>query len=243
MLRLGGCALRARAAPPLGGLIAGASTAAARSLASSSSSYVSPADTREGRRRKAGFWSKWGELSQQEFWQEVGFDHDRAMDTRRSGVAGKSKKKGAPSGERADFREMRKGRPEDDEYFDAEDAALMAAARGGADALGEGLGVDAAAALEAGEFFLDGDDGDELAAALRGAFAVPSPGSRAGEERAARARQALLADGAIAPSRRVELLELLEDLGPEGLQAPPKMPREDARCERERARAARHPRG
>ena len=38
---------------------------------------------REGRRRKAGFWSKWGELSQQEFWQEVGFDHDRASEARR----------------------------------------------------------------------------------------------------------------------------------------------------------------
>lgn len=57
-------------------------------------------------------------------------------------------------------------------------------------------------------------------------MAVPDPGSRSGAERAQRTRAALLAQPDVEPARRAELLELLEDLGPEGLLPPPPMPEE-----------------
>ena len=171
--------------------------------------YVAPGDTREGRRRRRDFWSKWGEFSQQEFWQDVGFDHDRKKDALRSGVR---VKKGAPSGERPDFKEFR-GQLDADEYFDADDA--LTAADGSSMAIEDGFFE------EEGEVLMPDDE------AMRSIYAVPSPGSRAGEQRAERARKALLGDRGIEPGRRAELLELLEDLGPEGLQEAPAMPVEN----------------
>ena len=81
--------------------------------------YVAPGETREGQRRKQNFWRKWDERSQQEFWQDVGFDHDRKNDARRT--AGMRVRKGAPSGEKPE----KKQHMDDDEYFLSDDAEAM----------------------------------------------------------------------------------------------------------------------
>jgi len=159
------------------------------------SCYMPPSETREGKRRKQNFWAKWGGLSQQEFWQDVGFDHDRTKDSKRLGVTS-LKQKGYKA--KPDFREAL----DDDEYFDADDA------------LDEG-------ALDDEFLYIDEMD------ALRNGLVVPDAGSRAGSDRARRAREALLAQPDVEPARRSELLALLEDLGPEGLLTPKPMPAED----------------
>ena len=155
--------------------------------------YVPPSETPEGKRRKRNFWAKWGGLSQQEFWQDVGFDQDRKKDSIRIGMGSKQKgMKAKPEVRGVDL--------DDDEYFLADDALTLA----------EGDGDE--------YLWLDGET------ALRTGSAVPESGSRSGAERAKRARAALLAQPDVEPARRAELLELLEDLGPEGLLPPPSMP-------------------
>jgi len=177
--------------------------------------YVAPGETREGQRRKQNFWRKWDERSQQEFWQDVAFDHDRKNDARRT--AGMRVRKGAPSGEKPE----KKQHMDDDEYFLSDDAEAMVRAGG----------------LEASEY-LDGvewmesyeeDEDEDSVVRPRNASARWQRGldasTRAANARASRAHQALLRDSAgVDPARRAELLELLEDLGPDGLRGPPKMP-------------------
>lgn len=178
------------------------------SLASSTRFLSSAVDSRgeaEGKRRRraSNFWQRWGERSQQEFWQDVGFGHDRAMDERRSGKAAAKdakRKQGiseAPS-QRDDL---------DGEYWDAMDA------------------FDDDATLDT----LDGI-GSRVDAHYWGTSSLTS---RAAMERANAARAALLLDGELAPQRRSELMMLLEDAGPEGLLPTPKMPNEDWLKEKE----------
>ena len=168
------------------------------------STYVDPRDTAEGkrRRRQSNFWRQWGERSQQEFWQDVGFNHDREKDETRSGVKTLRERKG--KGKPLELKEGVDDRAsfEEDEYWHAIDA-LDEEGRG-AEALGEAA--------------------DRVADHYWG---TSSLGSSAGTERLSRARAALLRDGGLTPSRRAELMTLLEDAGPEGLLPPPPMPRED----------------
>ena len=168
------------------------------------SSYVDPRDTAEGKRRKrqSNFWRQWGERSQQDFWQDVGFGHDREKDEVRSGVKsikerkGKAKGKGRP----LELKEESESRDklEEDEYWDSVDALDQ-----------DGRGFEAL---------------DE--AAERHKWGTSSAGSKAGARRVSRARAALLQDEEISPSRRAELMTMLEDAGPEGLLPPPTMPEE-----------------
>ena len=164
---------------------------------------MDPRDTNEGkaRRRQSNFWRQWGERSQQDFWQEVGFNHDRANEERRSGVTkAKGKTKAAAAAERETAkRELADDKDDllEEEYWNATDA------------------LDAS-----GLPHLDGLlPHDKVAEHYWGTSGV---GSRAGVARAGRAREALMRDGEVASSRRAELLTLLEDLGPEGLLPPPK---------------------
>jgi len=167
--------------------------------------YVDPRDTPEGRRRRrqSNFWRAWGERSQQEFWQDVGFNHDRAHEEKKTAVVksgrGRSKAtvKAADAKDDADVRKAF----DEDEYWNATDALDPG-----------GLGVDAL---------------DEAAERVdQHYWGVSGLGSRAGTQRADRAREALMRDGDVAPSRRAELMMMLEDLGPEGLLPPPLMPEE-----------------
>ena len=164
---------------------------------------MDPRDTNEGkaRRRQSNFWRQWGERSQQDFWQEVGFNHDRANEERRSGVTkAKGKTKAAAAAERETAkRELADDKDDllEEEYWNATDA------------------LDASG-LPHLDWLLPHD---KVAEHYWGTSGV---GSRAGVARAGRAREALMRDGEVASSRRAELLTLLEDLGPEGLLPPPK---------------------
>jgi len=192
-----------------------------RALSSGSSSYVDVRDTAEGRRRRANFWEKWGALSQQEFWQDVGFGHDRAKDNERletlraNSEAGRTRRKlGRPSGEPAeDWRVSMDA----DEYFDATDALEHLDMEGIDEVSDASHLADLSGAGSGSGEFLSGLEMD----------------TRAGVERSLRARQALMQSGAVAPGRRAELLALLEDLGPDGLQEPPKLPFEDFSAKRD----------
>jgi len=142
----------------------------------------------------------------------VGFDHDRTKDNQRLGL---SSKKGKGWKEKPEMQQ----KLDDEEYFDADDALAMSSS--------SGSDLD-----DSGEHD-DDEDGEYLRFDLApldaqfSASAVPDPGTRSGAERAKRVRQALLSEAEVAPARRAELLELLEDLGPEGLLPPPKMPGDD----------------
>ena len=90
---------------------------------------MDPRDTNEGkaRRRQSNFWRQWGERSQQDFWQEVGFNHDRANEERRSGVTkakGKTKAAAAAERETAVLRELADDKDDllEEEYWNATDA-------------------------------------------------------------------------------------------------------------------------
>ena len=192
-----------------------------RALSSGSSSYVDVRDTAEGRRRRANFWEKWGALSQQEFWQDVGFGHDRAKDNERletlraNSEAGRTRRKlGRPSGEPAE--DLRVSM-DADEYFDATDALEHLDMEGIDEVSDASHLADLSGAGSGSGEFLSGLEMD----------------TRAGVERSLRARQALMQSGAVAPGRRAELLALLEDLGPDGLQEPPKLPFEDFSAKRD----------
>jgi len=167
------------------------------------SSYVPPSETREGRRRKQNFWSKWQGLSQQEFWQDVGFEHDRVNDNRRLGITNPKQKKGFKT--KPEFRENLT----DDDYFDADDALASAAEYDG----------------EFGD--VDADGLFDVDSVLHNGDAIPSPGVRSSMGRTKGAIDALYAQDDVDPARRAELLELLEDLGPESLLSPPPMPHDD----------------
>jgi ribosomal protein S5 len=207
-----------------------------RALASSSdpssSTYVAPKDTREGVRRRTNFWSKWGEYSSQAFWQDVGFDHDRTKEMQRSGMAGVRQKKGRPSGEGKEFKELYERNTasglETEEYFDGIDA-LGAMEAGGFDAQSGSFSIEAMDDLM-GTVLTEEQLRDSLAYG-EGPARPGSLSTDAAERRAAKAREALLGDGS-APSRRAELLSMLEDLGPEGLMPPPTMPKEDWEAKR-----------
>ena len=169
------------------------------------SSYVNPRDTAEAKRRKrqSNFWRQWGERSQQEFWQDVGLNNDRANDEKKS-VAVKAK---SASPKKEDKYEDRT-KYDEDEYWHTIDAF---------DEFGDGL-----------------DALDEIGSKVDAHyFGTSDLSTRAANERAIRARAALLRDGDVTPSRRAELMMLLEDVGPDGLLPPPPMPREDFIKEKE----------
>jgi ribosomal protein S5 len=186
------------AAPHLGHRLTGGYGGSIRSLA-----YIAPQDTREGRRRKEAFWRKWGQLSDQEFWQDVGFDNDGKKESLRTGKVSKAKREAKRlATEKPEFQEPRL---EDEDYF---------------------LGQNALAEVDhyEDEYYYEGEETEAGHSA-----AVPDAGGRGAEERMQRARQALLYDDGMPSGRRAELLALLEDLGPEGLLPALAMPAEKIR--------------
>lgn len=202
LARVASCATRSRG-PALTATRWGrrASTAWHPGCAARSLSYVAPKDTAEGRRRRQSFWRKWGDLTQQEFWQEVGFDQDRTNDNRL--VRLPTKKRGKP--DKAEYVSKEERNMSDDEYFMATDA------------MNEGDDDD---------YYYEDEEYDPADEGERRTRFTANAASVAAAQRSQRAQGALLGASSLEPSRRAELLELLEDLGPEGLQAPPPMPTE-----------------
>ena len=204
--------LRAAAAR-LPAAAASSSAAPVRALSSKGSSYVDLSETGEAKRRKkqSNFWRQWGERSQQEFWQEVGFGHDRAKDEARSGIKTTRDARGRVKGVKGIRPASHKleapesvddtSKYEEDEYWDAID---------GMDPYGEGV-----------EALGEGVDRTE-----EHYWGASDASTRAEAARADRAKAAMLRDDEIAPSRRAELMMLLEDMGPEGLLPPAPMPDE-----------------
>ena len=222
------------------GKLASASVAASTRLSlralASSSSYVDVRDTPEGMKRRKNFWSKWGDLSAQAFWQDVGFDHDRTKEGIRTGmtaVKARKKKRGKPSGDEDPYELRARHNLDEEEYFDAEDA-VGAAMRDGFDLDspdGGRLSVEAMDQLFGGLPVVQA--GDDFTPPLNmlgppGRPVLPSLTSEAAQQRAKAARQALMGSNeGVERTRRAELLTLLEDLGPDGLLPPPAMPKED----------------
>ena len=141
------------------------------------------------------------------------------------------KKKTSPSGPEKEFKELSERNTasglETEEYFDSEDAFSKADSEGMIRPDGSAMPAGAFSLEELDRMYggLDLDEEELRPFALGQGHDASRVGSRAGEERAVRARQALLsgADG-VEPARRAELLMLLEDLGMAGLQPPPEMP-------------------
>ncbi len=173
-------------------------------------------DTTAGRKRRENFWSKWRNRSQQDFWQEVGFDHDRAHERR-------TMPKGVRGGPRAAARNRldEKARGDETRHVELSESEFY-------------LAEDALEAMEGAADFEDAYDDLEYAdddappEPFAVDFEVPTDfGTAAADARAAAAARSLRADKTLDPSRRAELLGLLEDLGPYGLEPSKPMPRED----------------
>lgn len=220
----------AAAAPRSQRLLAGMAAQSRRALASSSSSgWVDPKQTREGVKRRKSFWDKWGEFSSQSFWQDVGFDHDRRKEAERTGMAGVRQKRGRPSGEKEfkEFRNTASSGLDAEEYFEGVDALGTAEL----EALDQETGALSVKAMDS--FFDQIMTEEQLHEALgHGSMGEAPLSTRAAEQRAAKAREALLGGDGVGPARRAELLSLLEDLGPDGLMPPPAMPKEDHEAKR-----------
>ena len=116
-------------------IVPGSSAAGRLSLPIRAASTYLDAHTKggEGQKRQRNFWQKWGDLSQQSFWQDVGFAHDRVSEERRAGLAmlkNPKKKKAAPSGGDKEFKDLSERNTASglttEEYFDAEDAFGLA---------------------------------------------------------------------------------------------------------------------